>query len=236
MKMKDYCVDEMPRERLLDKGPGSLSDVELLAVLLHSGTPDTNVLDLARILYKEAGGSLGGVGAMSVEKMRELDGIGPAKSAVLASAFEIGRRLAEEKVLSSGVPMSSPKAVNALMSPSLSRLGHEECWVLYLNRRNVLLGRERITSGDDSSTIIDNKTIVRRALEMKSSGIILVHNHPAGNAMPSVADIGQTQGLKKALGICGISLVDHVIVGGDTYYSFADEELVTGAGKKACKC
>jgi DNA repair protein RadC len=104
--------------------------------------------------------------------------------------------------------------------------------VLYLNGRNVLIAKEKINVGDDRSTIIDSKAIVRRALEKKASGIILVHNHPSGNALPSVADIGQTQTLKRALGTCDISLMDHVVIGGDGYYSFADEELVNDGRRK----
>lgn len=231
MKLRDFCDDEMPRERLLKKGPESLSNVELLAILLHSGTRSMNVLELARTLFKKGGGSLGGVSRMSVDKLQELEGVGPGKSAVLAAAFEIGRRSAEERFMESERTMSSPKAVYQLMSPFLRRLEHEECWVLYLNRRNLLIGKERITIGNDNCTVMDSKAILRRALEKKACGIILVHNHPSGNALPSIADIGQTQDIKRALGSCDISLLDHVVIGGDGYYSFADEELVNVAAK-----
>ena len=232
MKLKELCVDEMPRERLLCKGAEALSNVELLAILLHSGTGTLNVLELARHLIQKAGGTLSGVGAMTVEKMQETEGIGPGKSAVVSAAFELGRRCAEENFMAAKQEMTTPKAVYRLMSPVLRDLAHEECWVLYLNGRNVLIAKEKINVGDDRSTIIDSKAIVRRALEKKASGIILVHNHPSGNALPSVADIGQTQTLKRALGTCDISLMDHVVIGGDGYYSFADEELVKDGRRK----
>lgn len=232
MKLKELCADEMPRERLLSKGPDALSNVELLAILLHSGTSTMNVLELARCVLQNAGGTLRGVCSMSVDKLQETDGVGPGKSAVLSAAFELGRRLSEEKYMASDKTMSAPKAVYRLMSPVLRDLSHEECWVLYLNSRNMLIGKEKVNVGDDRSTVIDNKAILRRALEKKACGIILVHNHPSGNSLPSLADINQTQMLKRALGTCEISLLDHVVIGGDGYYSFADEELVADARGK----
>lgn len=231
MKLKELCNDERPRERLLKNGVESLSNVELLAILLHSGTKSMNVIDLARELLKTGGGSLGGVAGMSVEKLQGLSGIGRGKSSAIAAAFELGRRCSEEKFMESKKAMSSPKAVYRLMSPFLRRLEHEECWVLYLNRRNLLIGKERMTIGSDNCTVMDSKAILRRALEKKACGIILVHNHPSGNALPSIADIGQTQELKRALHSCDISLLDHVVIGGDGYYSFADEELVDATTK-----
>ena len=112
------------------------------------------------------------------------------------------------------------------MQPIIRHLDHEECWVLFLNRANRLISKEMVSSGGLDSTIIDNKVIIRKAMEKKASAIILVHNHPSGNALPSRADINQTQMLNKALKTCDLSLLDHVIVTRDSYYSFADEELI----------
>lgn len=224
MRLKDYCSDEMPRERLLDKGAATLSNVELLAILLRSGTGKMNVIDLARHLLSESGGTLRGVASMSVDRIQDMDGIGPGKAACLAAAFELGERLAQERL--GAVSMASPKAVYRMMLPLMRRLDHEECWVLFLNRRNMLLSKERMSSGGDDSTVIDSKAIARRAIERKASALILVHNHPSGNALPSLADINMTQSLRRALNTCDIPLLDHVIVCADSYYSFADEELV----------
>lgn len=226
MKLKDYCRDEMPRERLLYKGAASLSNVELVAILLRSGTGGRNVLDLARELLNASGGKLGGIASMTVERLQELDGIGPGKAASLAAAFEIGKRVAGEASMAGSSSMSSPKAVYRVMIPLLRGLDHEECWALFLNKRNMLISKEKMTVGGDDSTVVDTKALVRRALEKKASAMILVHNHPSGSALPSVADINLTQSLRRALNTCDISLLDHVVIADDNYYSFADEELV----------
>ena len=123
--------------------------------------------------------------------------------------------------------VSSPKVVFRMMLPFLRGLDHEECWAMFLNRANYVLGKERMSVGGLESTVVDVKAILRRALERKASGVILVHNHPSGSAMPGQADIRQTAVLKKALQTCEIQLVDHVVVAEDSWYSFADERLVT---------
>ena len=112
------------------------------------------------------------------------------------------------------------------MLPVVRDLDHEECWVLFLNKANRLISKEMVSQGGLDSTVIDNRAIIRKALDKKASAIILVHNHPSGSALPSCADVTQTQALNKALKICDLSLLDHVIVARDAYYSFADEELV----------
>lgn len=232
MKLKDYCNDERPRERLLEKGAESLSNTELLAIMLNSGTGNKNVMELAREILVSSGGNIRGVASLTVDGLCSFDGVGPAKAAILSAAFELGRRYSEERFMNENVPMSNPRAVYRMMLPIMKKLDHEECWIIFLNRRNLLIGKEKITSGDDGSTVIDNKAIARRAMEKKAAALILVHNHPSGNALPSVADINQTSVLKRMLNSCEIPLLDHVIVAGDTYYSFADEELVhCNAGK-----
>ena len=111
------------------------------------------------------------------------------------------------------------------MYPLLKDAGHEECWAVYANRANILLGKDRLSSGGEDSTVIDNRMIIRRAIERKACGVILVHNHPSGSALPSSADISQTKSLQNALKTCGLTLIDHVIIGKGNYYSFSDETL-----------
>ena len=226
MKIKELYRDERPRERLLKNGAESLSNVEMLAVLLRTGTRKMNALELARTLLGDSEGRIGGIAAMSIDKLKLLPGIGPAKAATLAAAFELGRRCTEERPANAKKSISSPRDVYRLMIPHMKTLDHEECWVLFLNRANHLIGKEMMSSGGMESTLIDCKTIIRKALEKKASGIILVHNHPSGSPLPGTADINQTRLLKKGLDTCDISLLDHVVVADSSYYSFADEEQV----------
>lgn len=224
MRMKDLCKDDRPREKMIQKGAESLSNAELLAILLRTGTGSKNVVDLARELLESADKSLRELAGMSIEKLCEVNGVGQGKAVTVAAAFELGRRISYTDSLER-IYVSSPRVVFRIMAPNLKGLDHEECWVLFLNRANYILGKERMSVGGMDSTVIDVKTILRRALERKASGVILVHNHPSGNAMPGKADISQTASLKKALGICDIQLIDHVVVADGCWYSFADEQL-----------
>ncbi len=226
MKMKDLCKDDRPREKLLDKGAYALSNAELLAILLRTGTGKKNVVELARELLVKAEGRLNVIAGMSVENLCEINGIGPDKAVTITAAFELVRRSAAETFPAERQPVSSPKTVFRLMSPLLRGLDHEECWAVFLNRANYMLGKERMSVGGLDSTVMDAKTVIRRAMDRKASGVILVHNHPSGSALPGKADISQTDMLRKALRTCDIQLIDHVIVGTDCWYSFADEQLV----------
>ena len=225
MKLKELCVDERPREKMLDKGAASLSNAELLAIMLRTGTERKNALEIAQSMLKESEGKLEGLAVMSVENLCEFEGIGPSKAVTIAAAFELGRRYASENVKDGKPRMSSPKEVFRLMYPLLKDVGHEECWAIYTNKTNLLLGKDRLSSGGEDSTVIDNRMIIRRAIERKASGVILVHNHPSGHAFPSTEDINQTRTLQSAMKTCGLALIDHVIIGNGNYYSFTDETL-----------
>jgi DNA repair protein RadC len=131
--------------------------------------------------------------------------------------------------------MDSPAKVYRVMLPLLRDLDHEECWVLFLNKSNGLISKERMTSGGQDFTVMDKRVVVRRAIEKKAASIILVHNHPSGNAMPSVEDINQTRDLGRALSACGLQLLDHVIVAGASYYSFSDEQVVESPRSKTVR-
>lgn len=226
MRLREFCLDDRPREKMMEKGAQALSNAELLAIMLRTGTGETNVVDLARTLLQAADGNLNTVAGMPVEKLCSIKGIGPGKAVTVTAAFELGRRCAAELIIQDRKPITSPKDVFRKMLPILRGLDHEECWILFLNRANYMIGREKMSSGGMESTVVDTKTILRRALDKKASGIILVHNHPSGNAMPGTADITQTGILKKALMTCEIQLIDHVVIAEDSWYSFADEQLV----------
>ncbi len=226
MKMKDLCRDDRPREKLLDKGARTLSSAELLAILLRTGTGKMNVVEVARELLKSAGNSLHAVSTMSLERLCEISGIGSDKAATVSAAFELGRRSEAERVASDRMTISSPKDVFRLMLPDMRGLEHEEFWIVFLNRANHVIGKERMSVGGLESTTVDTKAVLRRALDRKASGVIMVHNHPSGSALPGRADITQTDLIRKALRVCDIQLLDHVVVADGGWYSFADETLV----------
>ena len=226
MRLKELCLDDRPREKMVEKGPAALSNAELLAIMIRTGTGKMNVVEVARALLHSAEGRLNAIADMSLDKLCSVSGIGPGKAVTIAAAFELGRRSAAELIVADRISVSSPKVVFRMMLPLLRGLDHEECWAIFLNRANYVLGKERMSVGGLESTVVDVKSILRRALEKKASGVILVHNHPSGSAMPGQADIRQTGLLKKALQTCEIQLLDHVIVAEDSWYSFADKQLV----------
>lgn len=221
--MTELCEDDRPREKMIRNGAAVLSNAELIAVLLRTGTGKMNALDVAREVLRAADGRLTELADMSVERLYHVDGIGPGKAVAVAAAFELGRRVAAEDGVEKMPQMDSPRKVYMVMIPLLRDIRHEECWVLFLNHANRLVGKEMISRGGMESTAIDKRIILRRALDRKASGVILVHNHPSGTPYPSVEDIRQTRELGKALASCDLRLVDHVIVSGRSFYSFSDE-------------
>ena len=231
----DLCAEERPREKMLGRGAGALTNAELLAILLRTGTGGRNVVDVARVLLKSCDERLGEMASLSVERLCEVDGIGPGKAVAILAAFELGRRLALESGMEFAIRLDSPAKVYRIMLPILRDLDHEECWALFLNRANGLIAKEKMTTGGQDFTLLDKRVVIRRALERKSSSLILVHNHPSGNPYPSVEDINQTKDLHRALSSCGLQLLDHVIVAGASYYSFSDEQAVQGRAKKSLK-
>lgn len=230
MKMKDLFVDERPREKMVERGAAALSNAELLAILLRTGTGDMNVLELAQRMLSEADGDLEVLAAGSLEALCAYPGVGPGKAVMLMAAFELGNRRYSKLKADRPEKVASPKDVFRVMFPRMRNLSHEECWALFLNQANGLIGKEMISSGGMSSTVMDVRMVVRRAIEKKASGVILVHNHPSGNAMPSTEDITVTRNLQKGLKTCDIGLVDHVVISRYAYYSFSDEVL-TDVGK-----
>ncbi len=227
MKIKDLSTSERPRERLLSSGPQALSNGELLAVLLRSGTASSNVLDLSRSLLRSCEGKLVKLSQMDINELCRAPGMGPAKAAVLAAAFELGRRFSDERTGSPGRIITGSYTVYEMMIPYLKGISHEECWVLFLDKRQRVCSRERMSSGSPDGVQMDPGTIVRLAMSRSARGIILVHNHPAGNPEPSQEDIRLTQNLARAATACSITLLDHIIVSDDSFYSLAEEKLFT---------
>ena len=223
MRIKDLCPDERPREKLRRRGAKALSNAELLAILLGSGTGGKNVTEVAQELMVNAGGRLTLLGAMPLERLMAHKGLGEVRAITIAAALELGRRTFEEEAVIDRRSITSPQLVYRLMLPCLKNLDHEECWVLFLNRSNFLISKEMITSGSLESTLIDSGRILRKAIEKQCSGVILVHNHPSGSPQPGQADIHQTEVLRRALEAVGIRLTDHVVIANNAYYSFSED-------------
>ena len=225
MKIKELCESERPREKMFEKGAAALSEAELLAVLLRSGTREAGVLDLAHRLLNMAEGSLTKLFRMSVPAMRKLPGIGPEKACSVMAAFELGRRFLEDESRDRDVPLNTPRRVFELMIPYMKGLGHEELWVLFLNKNNRFTGKLKLSSGGMDTTVIDNRLVMQACVERCATSIVLVHNHPSGDPRPSHNDIVCTAQLRKACSSFNIILLDHVVVCDTTFWSFADERL-----------
>ena len=225
MRIKELRADERPREKMLARGAGSLSDCELLAVLLRSGNTQASALDLARELLNLADGRLSALFNLSRDRMLSLPGIGAGKAASVLAAFELGRRFLQEESSVVKSPLLTARRVHELMLPQLKGLPHEECWILFLNNHQYLVGKMRVSSGGGSSTTFDIRQIIRAALDKGASALILVHNHPTGNPTPGPADIRHTEELRKGVAAVGIQLVDHVVVADDCCFSFSDNRM-----------
>lgn len=226
MKMKQLGPDDRPREKFIRNGASTLSNAELIAIILRSGTPRTNVLELARGLLQDNSGSLSEISSRSVHSLCRHDGIGPEKAVSLLAALELGRRAMREKTGKKDALCSASK-VYEYMLPLLKGRDREQLHVLYLNRLFIPKACELISEGNETSLNGDPGAIARKALEIKASKVILVHNHPSGDPSPSRADIEHTRLLQKTLGALGLNLTDHVIIADGGYYSFAENSAGT---------
>ena len=220
-----WAVEERPREKVMANGVQYLSDSELLAILLGSGTKNMTAVELARLLLQGLDNDLHKLGRQGISDLVRIKGIGPAKAITLLAALELGRRRAgvrhPEKI-----PIKSSETVYDLFHPLMGDLEHEEFWLLMLNRANRVLGRYKVSQGGLSGTVIDTRIILKKALDNLASSIIVCHNHPSGNNQPSDADVKITEKLKKAAEMLEIKLLDHVIIADKSYFSFADEGLI----------
>jgi DNA repair protein RadC len=223
--LRSWAVEERPREKVLANGIQHLSDAELLAILINSGTRNLTAVELARIILRGSDHCLQKLGRQSIGELVRIKGVGPAKAIRVLAALELGRR---RDVLphAEKIPVKSSETVFNLFQPLLGDLDHEEFWLLMLNRANRVLGRYKVSQGGLSGTVIDTRIILKKALDHLASSIIVCHNHPSGNMQPSDADVKITGKLKKAAEILEIKLLDHVIIADKFYFSFADEGLI----------
>lgn len=231
LRLKDLAVSERPQERLERHGAAALSDTELLALLLRSGSRGVNVLEVAQKLLTDAG-SLAELVKWQDSDFRQVKGIGPVKTAQLITVLEIARRVrASERELAP--VLNRPALVLAHFQPLLAGLAIEKFWVLCLNRKNRLLKLVEITSGTATSSLAHPREVFRQAIRHGACAVICVHNHPSGDPAPSAADIQVTRQLREAAKTVDIEMTDHVILGspaadprGVGFYSFREAGML----------
>ena len=227
MKIKDWSNDERPRERVMALGPEAVSNAELLAILIGSGTPEVTSVDLMRKVLSEHGDSLRALGTLSRQELEKYNGIGPAKAVAIQAAMELGKRLLLETKGPKAKFTSSADA-HDYFRVKMSDMPHEECHLLVLNVKNQFMGHHVVSRGGISESSVDVRLVLRHALIAGAPNLILAHNHPSGNPMPSRQDDDLTMRLQKACQTMGLRLLDHLIIGDDSYYSYADEGRVNG--------
>jgi DNA repair protein RadC len=223
--IKQWAEDDRPREKLLLKGRAALSDAELLAILISTGSKNESALDLARKVLSLSNNNLNALGKLSIQELQQIKGIGEAKAITIAAALELGRRRKDSMPKEKPILNSSRKCYEEL-HPMLADMHYEEFWVLYLNRKNELIKSIQVSKGGVAGTVVDARLILKPAIECLASNIVLGHNHPSGNLKPSEADIKITRQIKDAARLLDMQLIDHIIVGNNSYYSFADEGML----------
>lgn len=223
--IKTWAEEDRPREKLLAQGRRVLSDAELIAILIGSGSTTESAVDLSKRILHACQNDLNALSKLSVQDLCKFKGIGEAKAISIIAALELGRRRKETEQPVLDIVTSS-KDIFHLLSPYFSDLLHEEFWVILLNRANKVLQKILISKGGQSGTIADPKIIFKSALEGNAANIILAHNHPSGNLKPSQADIQLTKKLQEAGKLLDLQILDHLIFAERSYFSFADEGLL----------
>lgn len=219
--IKFWNEDDRPREKMALKGRQSLSDAELLAILIGHGTSRHSALDLGKMILQRFKGDLNELARASLQDLCHVPGIGNAKAISIMAAMELAAR--KKQQVSRLAKITDSREAYDQLRGYMEDLNHEVFWVLYLNHNNRILGAERISEGGISGTVIDVRILLRKVLERLASGIVIAHNHPSGNLVPSEPDIKITRQLEHACKLLDVALLDHLIIGGSGYYSFKDE-------------
>ena len=225
LKIKSWSPEDRPREKLILKGKSALSDAELIAILLGSGTTTMSAVDLAKKVLQPVDNNLHELAKLSVKDLTKIKGIGQAKALTIVAALELGRRRKDLESSERGKITGSRDAYDVLKADLLD-IAHEEFWILLLNRANRVIRKSQISQGGVAGTVADPKIIFKLALDDLASGVILAHNHPSGNLTASQADLDLTKKLKEAGRLLDIQVLDHIIVAGQKYFSFADEGMM----------
>ena len=225
LSIKNWSDDDKPREKLVQKGTSALSDAELIAILIGSGSRNESAVKLSKRILASVDNHLNELGRLSIKDLMKFKGIGEAKAVSIAAAMEIGRRRRGEEAQRSSKINSSEDAFELLL-PQMGDLQHEEFWILYLNNANKVLLNSQISKGGLTGTLVDLRIIMKQALEVGAVGLILAHNHPSGTLKASEADKEVTQKIKSAAIALDISVLDHLIITQQNYYSFADNHIL----------
>ena len=223
--IKNWSQDDQPREKLLYKGKATLSDAELVAILIGSGSRSESAVSLCKRILASVDNNLSDLGKLSIKQLMEFKGIGEAKAISIIAALELGRRRRGEEALQKKKIQSS-KSVFELMQPVIGELPHEEFWIVYLNNSNKVIYKNQLSKGGITGTLVDTRLVLKTALEVGAVGLILSHNHPSGTLKPSQADKDVTLKLKTAAQSLDIKVLDHLIITENAYFSFADEGLL----------
>jgi len=223
--IKDWNIDDRPREKFLNKGREALSDAELLAILLGSGSKNESAVDLAKRILKDASNNLAQLSKIDIKTLTTYKGIGEVKAITLAAALELGRRRREAEVIEKKQIRSS-KDVFEYMQAQLADKSYEEFWLINLNTANKIINKFMIGEGGLSNAIVDMRKFFKIALDNNAVSVIMCHNHPSNNVNPSEPDIDLTKRIKAAGELLNIKVLDHVIVGDEKYYSFSDEGIL----------
>jgi len=222
LSIKEWAVDDRPREKMMKKGIDALSNAELLAILFRTGARNESAVEIARKLLDVVGNNINELAKLTLKDLQQIKGIGEAKAIALLTALELGKRRKIEKVIERKKIQSS-KDVFEIFNSVLGDLPYEEFWTVFLNRSNSIIDNLKISQGGISGTVTDVRIILKQALERMASAVILVHNHPSGNLKPSESDTSITQKLKEAGKLMDIAVLDHIIISESGYFSYADE-------------
>lgn len=224
LNIKDWAVEDRPREKLLSKGSRHLTDAELIAILIGSGNHDETAVELARRILTSTNNNLNELGRKGIDFLQSFLGIGEAKAVTIIAALELGKRRKDAEVFRKSQITSSKDAAD-YFQPILGDINHEEFWIMLLNRGNKIIDKFMVSQGGISGTVIDVRLILKNAIEKLASSIILCHNHPSGTMQASDADIQITNKIKDAALLMDITVLDHIIIGQNNYLSFADEGM-----------
>ena len=223
--IKNWNEDDRPREKLLLKGRTALSDAELIAILIGSGSRNESAVSLSQRILASADNNLSELGRLSIPELMEFKGIGEAKAISIVAAMELGRRRRTGEALERK-KITSSNSVFEYVQPIIGELPHEEFWILYLNNSNKVIKSAQLSKGGITGTVVDVRLAFKEALQIGAVGIILAHNHPSGTLKPSQADIQLTKKLKIAGDSLDIKVLDHLIITEKAYFSFADENML----------
>jgi DNA repair protein RadC len=223
--IKNWSVDDRPREKMQAKGALAMSNSELLAILINNGNKEKSALEIAKDVLALGQNNLNELGKLSIKDLQKLKGIGEAKAITIVAALELGRRRQSSDLLSKTVVRTSGEIANYLKAV-LKDYTHEVFAVVFLNRANKIISFQIISTGGLTGTVADPRVILKKAIEAEATSIVLSHNHPSGSLKPSRADEELTQKIKQASTFLDIKVVDHIIVSDEGYFSFADEGLL----------